>query len=63
MVFLLAEGSMLVTGGPQRVRVQLLPDKGGTQVPAAKAKGQGGVGERPGSSGIGQKLPTAASSR
>jgi lipopolysaccharide export system protein LptA len=63
MVFLMGEGSMLVTGGPQRVRVQLLPNKEGTPLPTGKTKGQGGLGERPGSSGAGQKLPSAASGR
>jgi lipopolysaccharide export system protein LptA len=63
MVFLMAEGSMTVTGGPQRVRVQLLPNKEGTPLPTAKPRGQGGAGERPGSSGAGQKLPSTASSR
>jgi lipopolysaccharide export system protein LptA len=63
MVFLMAEGSMTVTGGAQRVRVQLMPGKEGATLPMGKAKGQGGGGERPGSSGAGQKLPSAASSR
>ena len=63
MVFLMAEGSMIVTGGPQRVRVQLLAGKEGTPLPTAKTRGQGALGERPGSSGAGQKLPSAASSR
>jgi lipopolysaccharide export system protein LptA len=63
MVFLMGEGSMLVTGGPQRVRVQLLPNKEGTPLPTGRTRGQGGSGERPGSSGAGQKLPSAASSR
>mgnify|MGYP003288618857 CR=1 FL=1 len=43
MVFLLAEGNMIVTGGTQRVRMQLLPPSNeGTKRPAAKVKGQGG---------------------
>jgi lipopolysaccharide transport protein LptA len=41
MVFLLAEGSMIVMGGAQRVRMQLLPGSDGDKLPAAKAKGQG----------------------
>lgn len=43
MVFLLAEGNMIVTGGTQRVRVQLLPSSNeGTKLPATKTKGRGG---------------------
>lgn len=43
MVFLLAEGNMIVTGGAQRVRVQLLPSSDeGTKLPATKTKGRGG---------------------
>jgi lipopolysaccharide export system protein LptA len=43
MVFLLAEGNMIVTGGTQRVRVQLLPASNeGTKLPAMKTKGRGG---------------------
>lgn len=42
MVFLLAEGSMIVTGGTQRVRMQLLPGGEGNKLPTAKAKGRGG---------------------
>jgi lipopolysaccharide export system protein LptA len=43
MVFLLAEGNMIVTGGTQRVRMQLLPPSNeGTKLPATKAKGRGG---------------------
>ncbi|MDQ3828494.1 MAG: lipopolysaccharide transport periplasmic protein LptA [Candidatus Tectomicrobia bacterium] len=43
MVFLLAEGNMVVTGGTQRVRMQLLPPSNeGTKLPATKAKGRGG---------------------
>ncbi len=43
MVFLLAEGNMIVTGGTQRVRVQLLPSSNeGTKLPAMKTKARGG---------------------
>jgi lipopolysaccharide export system protein LptA len=43
IVFLLAEGNMIVTGGTQRVRVQLQsPSNEGTKLPATKAKGRGG---------------------
>jgi lipopolysaccharide transport protein LptA len=43
MVFLLSEGNMIVTGGTQRVRVQLLPSSNeGTKLPAMKSKGRGG---------------------
>jgi lipopolysaccharide transport protein LptA len=42
MVFLLAEGSMIVTSGSQRVRMQMLPENGGTSVPQAKTKARGG---------------------
>jgi lipopolysaccharide export system protein LptA len=43
MVFLLAEGNMIVTGGTQRVRMQLLPPSNeGTKLPATRAKGRGG---------------------
>jgi lipopolysaccharide export system protein LptA len=42
MVFLLAEGNMIVTGGAQRVRVQLLPSNEGSKLPATKPKGRGG---------------------
>jgi lipopolysaccharide transport protein LptA len=42
MVFLLAEGNMIVTGGTQRVRVQLIPSSEGPKLPAPKAKGRGG---------------------
>lgn len=42
MVFLLAEGNMIVTGGTQRVRVQLLPATEGPKLPSAKSKGRGG---------------------
>jgi lipopolysaccharide transport protein LptA len=41
MVFLLAEGNMIVTGGAQRVRMQLLPGSEGEKLPAAKPRGQG----------------------
>jgi lipopolysaccharide export system protein LptA len=40
MVFLLAEGNMIVTGGTQRVRVQLIPSSEGPKLP--KPKGRGG---------------------
>lgn len=42
MVFLLAEEKMIVTGGAQRVRMQMLPGSAGTNLPTAKARGQGG---------------------
>jgi lipopolysaccharide transport protein LptA len=42
MVFLLAKGSMIVKGGAQRVRVQLLPSGEENKPPGAKAKRQGG---------------------
>jgi lipopolysaccharide export system protein LptA len=42
MVFLLAEGRMIVTGGSQRVRMQVLPEREGDKLPQAKAKGRGG---------------------
>jgi lipopolysaccharide export system protein LptA len=42
MVFLLAEGSMIVTGGTQRVRVQLLPSGEVDKLPTGKTKGRGG---------------------
>jgi lipopolysaccharide export system protein LptA len=42
IVFLLAEGNMIVTGGAQRVRVQLLPATEGPKLPSAKPKGRGG---------------------
>jgi lipopolysaccharide export system protein LptA len=42
MVFLLAEGNMIVTGGTQRVRVQLLPANEGPKLPATKPRGRGG---------------------
>lgn len=42
MVFLLAEGNMIVTGGTQRVRVQLIPATEGPKLPSAKSKGRGG---------------------
>jgi lipopolysaccharide transport protein LptA len=42
MVFLLAEGNMIVTGGTQRVRMQMLPENDGTTVPQARTKARGG---------------------
>jgi lipopolysaccharide export system protein LptA len=42
MVFLLGEGNMIVTGGAQRVRVQLLPATEGPKLPPTKPKGRGG---------------------
>jgi lipopolysaccharide export system protein LptA len=42
MVFLLAEGNMIVTGGTQRVRVQLVPTSEGPKLPTPKPKGRGG---------------------
>lgn len=43
IIFLLAEGNMIVTGGTQRVRVQLLPSTNeGTKLPTARTKGRGG---------------------
>jgi lipopolysaccharide export system protein LptA len=42
MVFLLAEGNMIVTGGTQRVRVQLVPSSEGPKLPTPKPKGRGG---------------------
>jgi lipopolysaccharide export system protein LptA len=43
MIFLLAEGNMIVTGGTQRVRVQLLPSSNeGAKLPTARTKGRGG---------------------
>jgi lipopolysaccharide transport protein LptA len=42
MVFLLAEGNMIVTGGTQRVRVQLIPANEGPKLPPTKPKGRGG---------------------
>jgi lipopolysaccharide export system protein LptA len=42
MVFLLAEGNMVVTGGTQRVRVQLIPSSEGPKLPPPKPKGRGG---------------------
>jgi lipopolysaccharide export system protein LptA len=41
MVFLLAEGNMIVTGGTQRVRVQLVPANEGPKLPTPKPKGRG----------------------
>ena len=40
MVFFLTEGNMIVTGGTQRVRVQLIPTSEGPKLP--KPKGRGG---------------------
>jgi lipopolysaccharide export system protein LptA len=42
IVFLLAEGNMIVTGGTQRVRVQLIPANEGSKLPPPKPKGRGG---------------------
>ncbi len=42
MVFLLAEGNMIVTGGTQRVRVQLVPTNEGPKFSPTKPKGRGG---------------------
>jgi lipopolysaccharide export system protein LptA len=42
MVFFLAEGNMIVTGGTQRVRVQLVPSSEGPKLPTPKPKGRGG---------------------
>jgi lipopolysaccharide export system protein LptA len=42
MVFLFSEGNMIVTGGTQRVRVQLLPANEGPKLPPTKARGRGG---------------------
>jgi lipopolysaccharide export system protein LptA len=42
MVFLLAEGNMIVTGGTQRVRVQLIPANEGPKLPPTKPKRRGG---------------------
>jgi lipopolysaccharide transport protein LptA len=42
MVFLLAEGNMIVTGGTQRVRVQLVPSSEGPKLPTPQPKGRGG---------------------
>jgi len=42
MVFLLAEGNMIVTGGTQRVRVQLVPSSDGPKLSTPKPKGRGG---------------------
>ena len=38
MVFLLAEGNMIVTGGTQRVRVQLVPSNEGPKLPNARSR-------------------------
>jgi len=42
MVFLLAEGNMIVTGGTQRVRVQLLPANDGPKLPPTRPRARGG---------------------
>jgi lipopolysaccharide export system protein LptA len=42
MVFLLAEGNMIVTGGTQRVRVQLVPANEAPKLSPTKTKGRGG---------------------
>jgi lipopolysaccharide export system protein LptA len=42
MVFLLAEGNMIVTGGTQRVRVQLLPLNEGPKLPPTRPRARGG---------------------
>jgi lipopolysaccharide export system protein LptA len=42
MVFLLAEGNMIVTGGTQRVRVQLLPANEGPKLPPTRPRARGG---------------------
>jgi lipopolysaccharide export system protein LptA len=42
MVFLLAENNMIVTGGTQRVRVQLIPASEGPKLSPPKPKGRGG---------------------
>jgi lipopolysaccharide export system protein LptA len=42
IVFLLAEGNMIVTGGAQRVRVQLVPANEGPKLSPTKPKGRGG---------------------
>ena len=42
IVFLLTEGNMIVTGGTQRVRVQLVPANEGSKLPSTKPKGRGG---------------------
>jgi lipopolysaccharide transport protein LptA len=42
MVFLLAEGNMIVTGGTQRVRVQLLPANDGPKLPPTRPRTRGG---------------------
>jgi lipopolysaccharide export system protein LptA len=42
MVFLLTEGNMIVTGGSQRVRVQLLPANDGPKLPPTRPRARGG---------------------
>ena len=42
MVLLLGEQRMIVTGGTQRVRMQMLPASEGSQSPTVKGRGQGG---------------------
>ena len=42
MVFLLAEGNMIVTGGTQRVRVQLIPANEGPKLPPTRPRARGG---------------------
>ncbi|HEX9868053.1 MAG TPA: lipopolysaccharide transport periplasmic protein LptA [Candidatus Tectomicrobia bacterium] len=42
MVFLLAEGNMIVTGGTQRVRVHLLPANEGPKLPPTRPRARGG---------------------
>jgi len=42
MVFLLAEGNMIVTGGTQRVRVQLIPANDGPKLPPTRPRARGG---------------------
>lgn len=42
MVLLLGEQRMIVTGGAQRVRMQMLPGSEGSKSPTAKVRGQGG---------------------
>ena len=42
MIFLLTEGNMIVTGGAQRVRVQLLPATEGPKQPPTRSRGRGG---------------------
>jgi lipopolysaccharide transport protein LptA len=42
MVFLLADGNMIVTGGTQRVRVQLLPANEGPKLTPTRPRARGG---------------------